>query len=66
MVYRLHDELKETLRSFLAYFLKIEKVKSISTKKMLQTNVKEKDNQKLMTQWFVRKGRKILSALWFE
>ena len=33
MVHRFHDELKETLRSFLAYFLKTEKVKSISTKK---------------------------------
>ena len=33
MVYRLHDELKETLKSFLACFLKIEKVKSISIKK---------------------------------
>ena len=33
MVHRFHDELKETLISFLAYFLKTEKVKSISTKK---------------------------------
>ena len=33
MVYRPHDELKETLRSFSACFLKIEKVKSMSTKK---------------------------------
>ena len=50
VVHRLHNELKETLRSFLACFLKIEKVKSISTKKMLQINVKEKDNQTPMTQ----------------
>ena len=66
MVHRLHNELKETLRSFLACFLKIEKVKSISTKKMLQINVKERDNQKPMTQWFVGKASKILSTLRFE
>ena len=66
MVHRLHDELKETLTSFVACFLKIEKVKSISTKKMLQINLKEKDNQKPMTQWFLGKTSKILSTLWFE
>ena len=66
MINRLYDEIKETLRSFLACFLKIEKVKSISTKKMLQINVKEKDNQKPMTQWFVWKASKMLSTLRFE
>ena len=68
MVHRLHDELKETLSSFLACFLKIEKIKSISKKKkkMLQINVKEKDNQKPMTQCFVGKVNKILSTLRFE
>ena len=66
MVHRLHDELKETLRFFLACFLNIEKVKAVSTKKMLQVNVKEKNNQKPMTQWFVEKASKILSTLRFE
>ena len=35
-------------------------------KKMLQINVKEKDNQKPMTQCFVGKVNKILSTLRFE
>ena len=61
MVHHLHNELKETLRSFLACFLKIEKVKSISEKKMLQINVKEKDNQKTMTQWL--RGKQVKSYL---
>ena len=30
---------------------------------MLQINVKEKDNQKTMTQWFAGKASKILSTL---
>ena len=33
---------------------------------MLQTNVKEKHNQKLLTQWFVGKVSEILSTLRFE
>ena len=48
MVHRLHDELKETLRSFLAFFLKIEKVKSISTKKYSKWMLKQKTTK---NQW---------------
>ena len=33
---------------------------------MLQINVKEKENQKPMKQWFVGKASKILSTLQFE
>ena len=33
---------------------------------MLQINVKEKDNQKPMMQWFVWKASKMLSTLRFE
>ena len=33
---------------------------------MLQINVKEKENQKPMTQWFVWKASKMLSTLRFE
>ena len=51
---------------FPCVFFKNGKSKVHLYKKKLQINVKEKDNEKPMTQWFVGKPSKILSTIRFE
>ena len=53
LVHRLHDDLKELVRSFLACFLKVEKIKSISSKRLCKLDVKDRSNQKPINAWFI-------------
>ena len=64
MVHRLHDELKDVVRSFLACFMKLEKVKYISSKKLVAIDVTDQSLHKPISTWFVgNKAKDILASL---
>ena len=53
LVDRLHDELKDVVKSFLACFMKLEHLKQISSKKLSLIDVKDKKLQQPISNWFV-------------
>ena len=64
LVHRLHDELKDVVKSFLACFMKLEHIKQISSKKLTLINVKDQQLQKPIKNWFVgNKTKQILATL---
>ena len=66
-VHRLFDELEDVVRTFFICFIKIENVKSLSSKKLAKLDVKDLNYQLPICDWFVgSKIKELLKTLRFS
>ena len=66
-VHRLFDELEHVVRTFFICFIKIENVKSLSSKKLAKLDVKDLNYQLPICDWFVgSKIKELLKTLRFS